>query len=85
MQLRDAAIGKQRNGRRQNPRYAALVMIALPRFPMLVYRLMKKQGGERYARTMLTDLERRGDRSSARLAVGLTAMLADPDFREDWD
>ena len=48
-------------------------------------RLLKNGGGERYARTVLSDLKERGDERAIRLSKSLQEMLEHPDFYEEWD
>ena len=48
-------------------------------------RIMRENGGKRYIKAMLTDLERRTEQNATTLARALRGMLANPSFYEEWD
>lgn len=48
-------------------------------------RLIRKPGGEEYAKAALADLQSRTDQNAAALVRALQEMLANPNFQEEWD
>lgn len=53
--------------------------------PKIFKRLQRVSNGDKYARAMLQDLDKRSDPQSASVKDQLRMLLANPDFFEEWD
>jgi hypothetical protein len=53
--------------------------------PKIFKRLHRAHRGDDYLRTMLQDLSQRYDPIASRVGEHLRALIADPDFYEEWD
>lgn len=68
-----------------SPEYLAIAAHNAGILRKVFKRLHRKANGDEYARAMLQDLIKRDDPSTLGLREQLRALIADPDFYEEWD